>query len=156
MKKVIKDGMKYVYGSVEKVMNGIGDAVAEERSIREGKETDVEVRIRKVEEQAKEANDKAEAVRKQREKESVSESKKDMENLFRLSEKQIKIMDLNFGKAMGNRRDIVERVVDYVKEDTRLTDRKRLDILLRRTRNYGDTDKGGEDPHSPHTVGNED
>jgi hypothetical protein len=134
MKKVIKDGMKYVYGSVEKVMNGIGDAVAEERSIRESKESDVEVRIRKVEEQAKEANDKAEAVRKQREKESVSESKKDMESLFRLSEKQIKIMDLNFGKALGNRRDIVERVVDYVKEDTRLTDRKRLDILLRRTR----------------------
>jgi hypothetical protein len=43
-------------------------------------------------------------------------------------------MDLNMGKAMGNRREIVERVVDYVKEDTRLTYRKRLDILLRRTR----------------------
>jgi lipid II:glycine glycyltransferase (peptidoglycan interpeptide bridge formation enzyme) len=51
--------------------------------------TDVEVRIKKVEEQAKEANDKADAVRKQREKESVSESKKNMANLFRLSEKQI-------------------------------------------------------------------
>jgi hypothetical protein len=43
MKRVIKDGMNYVYGAVEKVMNGIGDAVAEERSIRESKETDVSV-----------------------------------------------------------------------------------------------------------------
>jgi hypothetical protein len=72
-------------------------------------------------------------------------------------------MDLNMGKAMGNRREIVERVVDYVKEDTRLTYRKRLDILLRRTRiivlGKGTTDiqtRGGEDSHCSYPTGNED
>jgi hypothetical protein len=75
-----------------------------------------------------------EADRKARETERKKESIRDMEDKLRVAGRQIKLMDMDFGKAMTNRRDIIDRALDNFKEDVNLSNRKRLDILIRRTR----------------------
>jgi hypothetical protein len=83
---------------------------------------------------AKEAKDKAENVRNMREGERKKESKRDMEEKFRQSGKQIKLMDVNIGKETTNKREIVKRIIELVKKDAKLADRRRLEMLLRKTR----------------------
>ena len=40
----------------------------------------------------------------------------------------------SFTSPLSNRREIVERTIGYMKEDVILSDRKRFDILINRTR----------------------
>jgi hypothetical protein len=134
MKKAVKAGFKVMTTAVEGTMNGIGDAVATERKEREIHVKETEARINKIEESAKEAMNKAEGVRRMRETERKKESRRDMEDKMRQSNKQIKYINIGLGKESNSRREIVERLIEYVKEDVKLADRKRLDFLLKRTR----------------------
>ena len=57
-----------------------------------------------------------------------------MKEKIRQADRQIKIMDIDFARPLSNRREIVERTIGYMKEDVILSDRKRFDILINRTR----------------------
>jgi hypothetical protein len=134
MKKAVRLGFKAMTTAMEETMNGIGDAVAIERKERERHAKETEERIAKVEESSKDAINKVEGVRRMRETERKKESKRDMEDKLRQSNKQIKYVNIAMGKESNNRRELVERIIEFMKEDTKLGDRKRLDFLLKRTR----------------------
>jgi hypothetical protein len=118
--------------AVVETMNEMGDAVAEDRKNKEDDKRELEERMRKMEEKAKENEVKMEA--EKRETEKKKESAREMEDKLKVAGRQIKLLDMDFGKVMNNRKEKMERVVDNFKEDVKLNDRKRLDILLRRTR----------------------
>jgi hypothetical protein len=44
------------------------------------------------------------------------------------------LLDINFGKETNNRKEIIDRTLEYMREDVVLGERKRYDILIRRTR----------------------
>ena len=58
----------------------------------------------------------------------------DMQDKIRLANRQLKFVDIDFGRQTNNRREIVEKTISYMREDVNLSDRKRLDVLLRRTK----------------------
>jgi hypothetical protein len=134
MKKAVKEGLRIMTESLEGVMNGIGDAVATERKERERDSKSTEERLSKVETSAKETEIKIENVRKVRETERKRESKKELEDKLRQSNRQVKYLNINIGKETTNKKEIVDRVLEYMKDDAKLNDRRRLDFLLKRTR----------------------
>ena len=91
-------------------------------------------RIERVEEKAKEMEVRVEAVSNARERQRRKESEAAMKDKIRQADRQIKIMDIDFARPLSNRREIVERTIGYMKEDVILSDRKRFDILINRTR----------------------
>jgi hypothetical protein len=132
--KYVVRGLNTMVKAVVETMNEMGDAVAEERKNKEDDKKEMEDRMRKMEEKARENEVRMEAEKRARETEKKKESVREMEDKLKVAGRQIKLLDMDFGKVMNNRKEMVERVVDNFKEDVKLNDRKRLDILLRRTR----------------------
>jgi hypothetical protein len=94
----------------------------------------MEERLRKMEEMVKNNEVRAEADRNEREMERRKESVREMEDKLKVAGRQIKLLDMDFGRVMTNRKEMVDRVMDNFKEDVKLKDRKRMDSLMRRTR----------------------
>jgi hypothetical protein len=132
--KYVVEGLKTMVVAVEATMTEMGDAVADNRKGREEDKKETDERLRKMEEKVRNNEVRMEADRKARENERKKESIRDMEDKLRVAGRQIKLMDMDFGKALTNRRDIIDRALDNFKEDVNLSNRKRLDILIRRTR----------------------
>jgi hypothetical protein len=132
--KYVVQGLNTMVKAVVETMNEMEDAVAENRKNKEDDKKEMEERMRRMEEKAKENEVRMEAERKERETERKKESVREMEDKLKVAGRQIKLLDMDFGKVMSNRKEMVERVVDNFKEDVKLTNRKRLDTLLRRTR----------------------
>ena len=57
-----------------------------------------------------------------------------MGDKLRLANRQIKYLDVDFERQTNNKREIIEKLLGYMKEEANLSDRKRLDILMRRTK----------------------
>ena len=91
-------------------------------------------RIVRMEEMAKDTEVRVEAASNARERQRRKESVAAMKEKIRQTERQIKILDIDFARPLSNRREIVERTIGYMKEDVILSDRKRFDILINRTR----------------------
>jgi hypothetical protein len=132
--KYVVQGLNTMVKAVVETMNEMEDAVAENRKNKEDDKKEMEERMRRMEEKAKENEVRMEAERKERETERKKESVREMEDKLKVAGRQIKLLDMDFGKVMSNRKEMVERVVDNFKEDVKLNNRKRLDTLLRRTR----------------------
>jgi hypothetical protein len=107
---------------------------AEERKAKEEDKRVMEERLRKMEEKVKNNEVRAEADRNEREMERRKESVREMEDKLKVAGRQIKLLDMDFGRVMTNRKEMVDRVMDNFKEDVKLKDRKRMDSLMRRTR----------------------
>ena len=101
---------------------------------REKVDDTVKDRLSKLEEKMKESKDKVERMRQDKEKVRREESKKVMRDRLQLANKSIKYMDIDFERKTGNRRELVQKTVEYMKEDENFADRKRFDTLIRRTR----------------------
>jgi hypothetical protein len=90
----------------------------------------IEDAVKRVEVKVKHFEEEAACLNKEREKRSI----KDMEEKLNVASKQIKMVDINFGQHLKDRRTIVERTLEFMREDVRLSERKRLDSLLSKTR----------------------
>jgi hypothetical protein len=134
LKKWVTQSLKAMLNAVEETMNEMGDTVAYDRNEREDMKRDMGERMRKVEELAKNNEVKIEAGRKDRETERKKESIREMERKLEIANRQIKIMDIDYGKVLTERREIVESTLEYMREDINLKERKRFDILIKRTR----------------------
>jgi hypothetical protein len=134
LKNLVRDGLKVMVEAVEGTMNEVGDAVASDRKEREEIKKETGERLRKMEEMAKNTEIKVNQDRKMREEERTRRSERDLEDKIRLANKQIKLLDINFGKETNNRKEIIDRTLEYMREDVVLGERKRYDILIRRTR----------------------
>jgi hypothetical protein len=44
------------------------------------------------------------------------------------------LLDINFGKQTSDRKEIIDKTLEYMREDVVLGERKRYDILIKRTR----------------------
>ena len=128
------DGLMALMTAVDGLMNGMSDTVQADRQRQERMAKETGDRIERVEEKAKETEVKVEAASNARERQRRKESVAVMKDKIRQADRQIKIMDIDFARPLNNRRDIVERTIGYMKEDVILSDRKRFDILINRTR----------------------
>ena len=128
------DGLMALMTAIDGLMNGMSDTVQADRQRQERMAKETGDRIERVEEKAKETEVKVEAASNARERQRRKESVAVMKDKIRQADRQIKIMDIDFARPLSNRRDIVERTIGYMKEDVILSDRKRFDILINRTR----------------------
>ena len=128
------DGLMALMTAIDGLMNGMSDTVQADRQRQERMAKETGDRIERVEEKAKETEVKVEAASNARERQRRKESVAVMKDKIRQADRQIKIMDIDFARPLNNRRDIVERTIGYMKEDVILSDRKRFDILINRTR----------------------
>ena len=94
----------------------------------------IEEQIERMEEKIKENEEKEESLKVEKEQTGKEESRKDMEEKVRQSNKQLKYNSIDLGRKITSRKEIVERTIAKLRDNVRTADRKRLDILLRRTR----------------------
>jgi hypothetical protein len=134
IKKWVTMGLKTMLTAVEKTMTEMGDAVADDRKEREDMKKEMGDRMKKMEEIARNNEVKIEAERKARETERKRESVRDMERKLEISNRQLKIMDLNYGKVITERKEIVDKTLDYMRDKINLRERKRFDVIIKRTR----------------------
>jgi hypothetical protein len=66
----------------------------------------------------------------------AKESEKEMEGKVGVAMKELKILDLDFGKVIVKREQIVEDALEMIKENVKLPDRKEWDWNVRRSRIY--------------------
>jgi hypothetical protein len=125
LKNFVRDRLKVLVEAVEGTMNEVGDPVASDRKEREESKKETGERNTEI---------KVNQDRKTREEERTRSSAKDLEGKIRQANKQIKLLDINFGKETNNRKEIIDRTLEYMRENVVLGDRKRYDILIRRTR----------------------
>ena len=128
------DGLMTLMTAVDGLMNGISDTVQADRQRQELLAKETSDRIVRVEEKAKDTEVRVEAAGNARERQRRTESEAAMKDKIRQTERMIKIMDIDFARPLSSRREIVQRTIGYMKEDVVLSDRKRFDVLINRTR----------------------
>jgi hypothetical protein len=82
--------------------------VAEERKAKEEDKRDLEENLKKMEEMVKNNEVRAEADRNEREMERRKESVREMEDRLKVAGRQIKLLDMDFGRVMTNRKEMVD------------------------------------------------
>ncbi len=80
--------------------------------------------------------EEAERTRQRQKVVMAKESEKEMEGKLGVAMEELKILDLDFGKVMDKREEIVKRALEKVKENMRLQDRKEWDWSVSRSRIY--------------------
>jgi hypothetical protein len=120
--------------TVESTMTEMGDAVAADRKEREDMKKEMGDRMRRMEEMAKNNEVKIEAERKARDTVRKRDSVRVMERKLEMANRQMKVMDIDYGKVITERREIVDRTLEYMRDAVNLRERKRFDILIKRTR----------------------
>jgi hypothetical protein len=134
LKNLVRDGLKAMVEVVEGTLNEVGDAVASDRKEREENKKETGERLRKMEEMARNTEIKVNQDRKMREEERTRNLERELEAKIRQANKQIKLLDINFGKLTNDRKEIIDMTLEYRREDVVLGERKRYDILIKRTR----------------------
>jgi hypothetical protein len=117
--------LRIVEERLDKVEEEIGCTGAEIEKVRL-----MEDAVKRIEAKVKHLEEETARYSKEREKRSV----KDMEAKLSVASKQIKIVDISFGQHLKERKIIVERTLEFMREDVRLSERKRLDKLLSKTK----------------------
>ena len=134
LKVITLDGLTAMLETVEVVMSLVGDGMQVERRKREENEDKREEREILLETKVKEGEARLEAVEVTRDRAARKESIQDMQEKIKLSNRQLKFVDIDFGRQTNSRKEIIEKTISYMREDVNLSDRKRLDILFRRTK----------------------
>jgi hypothetical protein len=134
LKKWVTKGLRTLVNAVEKALNEMGEAVAYDRKEREDIKKDMGERMRKMEELARSNEVRMEVEKRARETERKKESVREMEKKLEIAKRQLKIMDIDYGKVITERKEIVDRTLEYMREEINLRERKRFDIVIRRTR----------------------
>jgi hypothetical protein len=134
LKKWVTMGLKIMVTTVESTMTEMGDAVAADRKEREDMKKEMGDRMRRMEEMAKNNEVKIEAERKARDTVRKRDSVRVMEKKLEMANRQMKVMDIDYGKVITERREIVDKTLEYMRDAVNLRERKRFDILIKRTR----------------------
>jgi hypothetical protein len=134
LKKWVTMGLKIMVTTVESTMTEMGDAVAADRKEREDMKKEMGDRMRRMEEMAKNNEVKIEAEIKARDTVRKRDSVRVMERKLEMANRQMKVMDIDYGKVITERREIVDKTLEYMRDAVNLRERKRFDILIKRTR----------------------
>ena len=134
VKQATKAGLTAMVEALEAVMSGISDGIKCDREVRQEKERGLEIKVGLMEEDIRESKVKIEIMRQAKDRSARKESSQVLTDKLRQADRQLKYLDIDFGRATNSRREIVERTISFMKEDVSLSERKRLDIVLRRTK----------------------
>ena len=134
VKQATRAGLAAMVEALEAVMSGISDGIKCDREVRQEKNRGMEIKIGLMEEDIRESKAKIEIMRQAKDRSARKESSQVLTDKLRQADRQLKYLDIDFGRVTNSRREIVERTISFMKEDVSLTERKRLDIVLRRTK----------------------
>jgi transposase-like protein len=126
--------MKVVLEGMRGVMNTVSEIRTQERSSRAFEEVEVNERIEKVKEEVKSLNRVAEHWKEEESIKKIKQSEAEMESKVRCSNCQLKLLDLDFGYATDDKKEMVRQVVSMLRSDVAPSEKSRLDRILRRTR----------------------
>ena len=118
----------------EEIERRLEDRVRKIEEKKKAMESKFQEQMERMEAKMKENEDKEERLKAEKEQSEKEESRKEMEEKVRHSNKQLKYTNIDLGGRVTSRKEIVERFIWVMREDVRPADRKRLEILLRRTR----------------------
>ena len=94
----------------------------------------MEEKMERMEGKMKENVVKEERLKAEKEQTRKEEIRKVMEEKVRQSNKQLKYSNIDLGRTITSKKEIVERTIQKMRYNVRTSDRERLDFLLRRTR----------------------
>ena len=118
----------------EEIERRLEDRVRKIEEKKKAMESKFQEQMERMEAKMKENEDKEERLKAEKEQSEKEESRKEMEEKVRHSNNQLKYTNIDLGGRVTSRKEIVERFIWVMREDVRPADRKRLEILLRRTR----------------------
>ena len=128
------DGLKVMVEALEAVMNGMSDSVQKDRLGSERVEEQLKSRILNVEQRVQETENKLEVLKRSKDRQVWKESVKDMTKKIGLGDRQLKYVDIDYGRVTNSKREIVEKTIAYMKEDIGQDGGRRLEVIMRRTR----------------------
>ena len=114
VKKSTKEGLVALVEGLEAVMGGISDGVRSERVAREEEGRRVEHRMDALEASERENKAALEAMRQSRDRVARKESAQILTEKLRQADRQLKYLDVDFGRATNSRREIVEKAISYL------------------------------------------
>ena len=132
--KATREGLIAMVEGLESAMNGISDGIRNDRTARQEEARRDELRMVVIEEKVRENQEEIEGQRQDRDRTARKESTQILIEKLRQADRQLKYLDVDFGRATNSRREIVEKAISYMKEDVSLSERKRPDTVLKRTR----------------------
>ena len=134
IKAATVEGLRVMMESVEAVMNGMSDAVQSNRIGSERVEREIKTRVQIVEGRTGEVENKLEVLKRAKDRQVWKESVQTMTERIALGDRQLKYVNIDYGRATNSRREIVEKTIAYMKEDIDQGDVRRLETIMRRTR----------------------
>ena len=78
--------------------------------------------------------DRLEVLKRAKDRQVWKESVQTMTDRIALGDRQLKYVDIDYGRVTNSRREIVEKTIAYMKEDIDQGDVRRLETIMRRTR----------------------
>ena len=115
-------------------MNGLSDAVQKDRLGSERVEEQLKSRITNVEQRVQETENKLEVLKRSKDRQVWKESVQAMTKKIGLGDRQLKYVDIDYGRVTNSKREIVEKTIAYMKEDVGQDGGRRLEVIMRRTR----------------------
>ena len=134
LKEAMRAGMEAVKKAVLGVMNGLSDGIRAERLARETVEYKLEDRAERLEARLQEVDATLDSLTKNRLKLRTKESIKDMEKKVSEAQCSLKLLDVDVGRVTEDRREIVKRTIDKVRQYVQEEDLRCFDHTIRRTR----------------------
>ena len=111
------EGLRVMMESVEAVMNGMSDAVQSNRIGSERVEREIKTRVQIVEGRTGAVEDRLEVLKRAKDRQVWKESVQTMAERIALGDRQLKYVDIDYGRVTNSRREIVEKTIAYMKED---------------------------------------
>ena len=95
-------------------MNGISDGIRNDRTARQEEARRDELRMVVIEEKVRENQEEIEGQRQDRDRTARKESAQILTEKLRQANRQLKYLDVDFGRATNSRREIVEKAISYI------------------------------------------
>ena len=97
-------------------------------------EREIKTRVQMVEGRTGAVEDRLEVLKRAKDRQVWKESVQTMTDRIALGDRQLKYVDIDYGRVTNSRREIVEKTIAYMKEDIDQGDVRRLETIMRRTR----------------------
>lgn len=134
LKHVCKVTVNLLVSNVEGVMNQVSDAIRQERLERESDALLTEDRLKKIEDKLDEQGPINDLMVNKVSKERKATSQKEMEKKVNGSMNEFKVLDINFGREIKDKKAIADMAVEIIREDVRLADRQMYDDICKKVR----------------------
>ena len=134
LREAMRAGMESVKQAVLGIMNGISDGIRAERLARETVEYKLEERAEKLESRLTEVGATLDSLTKNRLKLRTKESIRDMEKKVSEAQCSLKLLDVDVGRVIEDKREIVRRTIDKIRQYVQEEDLRCYDNTMRRTR----------------------